>query len=220
MDRRAINKNVKNCSICLETKSISEFYSRKAHNKEKGEHIYYYPECKECTKKRSYEWRKKNPKRYREIMRVVNRKPKRIQADRDNARRRKENGEHDKWLKNNPDKVREYNKNRNKKNHKISLNEWLQCKNYFNNCCAYCLKTWEQNKQETGKDLHREHVDDQGSPYLDNCVPSCRICNSLKWTYSLDEWYNENNQNYTEERKQKIINWIMEDHKKYIDNKK
>jgi hypothetical protein len=42
------------------------------------------------------------------------------------------------------------------------------------------------------------------------------MCNSYKWEYSLDEWYNINNQNYTQEKYNKIIQWLTNDYKDYI----
>lgn len=66
------------------------------------------------------------------------------------------------------------------------------------------------------EDLHREHVVHDGSNKLDNCVPSCKWCNSKKWEYALDEWYRETYEHFDEERLQKIHKWLNEDHKLYI----
>lgn len=68
-------------------------------------------------------------------------------------------------------------------------------------------------------DLHREHVDDDGSADLDNCVPSCQSCNSEKHTSTLDDWYNSSNYKFEQWRYDKIIKWITEDYKKYIEDK-
>lgn len=65
-------------------------------------------------------------------------------------------------------------------------------------------------------DLHKEHVDHEGSNKLDNCVPSCQSCNSSKHVYSLEEWYTKDNQNFDEDRLSKIHNWLFEDYRLHI----
>jgi hypothetical protein len=71
-------------------------------------------------------------------------------------------------------------------------------------------------------DLHKEHVDDEGSIYLDNCVPCCQSCNSSKGNFKLEDWYNANSNRLAEgifsaERLNKIYKWINEDYKIYIE---
>jgi hypothetical protein len=39
------------------------------------------------------------------------------------------------------------------------------------------------------------------------------MCNSKKWAFTLEEWYNEENENYDKERLHKIIKWLEEDYK-------
>lgn len=67
------------------------------------------------------------------------------------------------------------------------------------------------------QDLHREHVDHDGSNKLDNCAPSCRSCNSSKYNKEIDDWYNESNEYFTIERLQRLNSWRDSDHKKYLD---
>ncbi len=64
--------------------------------------------------------------------------------------------------------------------------------------------------------LHKEHVDHEGSNKLNNCVPGCKYCNSSKKDFSLEDWYDENNPNFNQERLDSIIKWITEDYKQYI----
>jgi hypothetical protein len=116
--------------------------------------------------------------------------------------------------------TKKYNKNRREKNHKITEKEWYNCKLYFNFRCAYCGKTWEDNFVETGKDLHKEHVIDEGRNDIKNCVPSCNTCNTQKNTKTLNEWYNTNNSIYSYERYLKIYQFMRYDYKKYIHKKK
>lgn len=120
------------------------------------------------------------------------------------------------YLKNNKDKTSRYSKKYSNKAHKITKKEWYDCKLYFDLKCAYCGKTWEQNKEETGRDLHKEHVIDCGRSDLKNCIPACRQCNSEKHTFSFNDWYNINNPKYSRERYIKIVNWIKTDCNKYI----
>ncbi|WP_369077330.1 HNH endonuclease [Paenibacillus elgii] len=91
---------------------------------------------------------------------------------------------------------------------------------YFNFRCAYCGKTWEQNKKETNKDLHKDHVIHDGRNDLKNCVPSCANCNSRKHEKSFNTWYNIHNHIYSKERYLKIYNWIRYDCHTYIKKKK
>lgn len=117
-------------------------------------------------------------------------------------------------------KIREYSRKRYTKNHRISEEEWYNCKLYFNFRCAYCGKTWEQNFEETGGDLHKEHAVDDGKDNLKNCIPACQSCNSSKREYSLNYWYNPSNPIYTYDRYYAIYLWLRYDHKKYIKKRK
>lgn len=214
--------NKKLCNRCKEEKDLSEFYSQKKISKKKGEYIYYHPECKECTKKASDKWSKEN-KDKRSISnakyhKTDNGKEKKRLAD----ERRKKRGWMLTWQRSNTDKIRNYNKNRvENKTHTITEKEWEECKKYFNHRCAYCgLPIEEHYKMWRGDlkyiDLHKEHIDHQGSNDLSNCVPSCQSCNSSKWIYDINEWYNENNENFSLERLERIHNWLNEDYKKYL----
>jgi 5-methylcytosine-specific restriction endonuclease McrA len=130
------------------------------------------------------------------------------------------------WQRNHPDKIRGYNRDRNlHKKHEISEQEWESCKNYFNYRCAYCgLPIEEHFVKYKGKifigDFHRDHVNDEGNNDLSNCIPACKSCNTSKHIHHLEEWYNENNPNFNQERLDKINKWLDEDYKKYINKVK
>lgn len=64
--------------------------------------------------------------------------------------------------------------------------------------------------------MHKEHVIDDGSNKLDNCVPACKDCNGHKWEYPLENWYNDNNPFFSQEKLDKINKWTNEDYKLYI----
>jgi len=128
---------------------------------------------------------------------------------------------HKQWMKDNKDKIHDYNMKHSCKKHQISKEQWKECKDYFNNECAYCgLKQEDHFIHRKGKliniDLHKEHVVWNDANDLSNCVPSCQTCNSRKHTYALDKWYNKDNPKFTQERYDKIIKWITEDYKKFI----
>ena len=55
---------MKKCGDCGKRKPISEFGKRKNYNNGGEDYIKSY--CKECMNRRSVEWQKKNPKKYRD----------------------------------------------------------------------------------------------------------------------------------------------------------
>lgn len=113
------------------------------------------------------------------------------------------------------------NQKHKEKEHIINDIEWHNCKMYFNMRCAYCGLPIEEHwviyrRKNILGDFHKEHVIHIGKNDLSNCVPSCESCNSSKHEKTLNQWYNENNPNYTYERYLKIYIWYRYDYKKYI----
>jgi hypothetical protein len=207
---------IKTCSICGENKPLSEFYAQKKTKKNGDTNIYYNPECRECTKKRSNKWEIENPKQRKELKKKYDSKPERRLNRRELSRRLREDGKILEWQRSNPDKIKSYNELH--RNHSISNEEWERCKNYFNYRCAYCgLKIEEHYVKFKGKtilgDFHKEHVDHEGANDLSNCVPACKRCNTSKWIFPLEEWFNEDNENFSKERFGKINKWINGDYK-------
>lgn len=207
----------KECTICGENKPLCEYYSIEKESKKKGKYIYYHPYCKKCASKKAYQ---------NELNNEESRK--RQNSDRVKARRAKtkrkwhqENKEHEreyqrKWRQNNREKLKEYNLNKlANKTHDISNTEWNSCKEYFDNSCAYCGMSEEAAKEKYGQQLHKEHVNHEGSNKLENCVPACKGCNSSKHTFSIKEWYNEENERYSQERKDKVNKWINKEYSKF-----
>jgi hypothetical protein len=214
----------KQCSVCEEIKPLNEFYSQKKKRKNGEEYIYYNPECKDCTKKRSTKWIKNNPERYQEIRQLTEEKPRTKLLRRQMDEKLRKEGKRKKWQQENKNKISEYNKNKLvNRTHDISDEEWESCKNYFNYRCAYCdLLIEEHFIVYAGKlkwtDFHQEHVEDKGANDLSNCIPSCKSCNSKKNEFSLEEWYREDNvlcEVYSGERLDKIYKWLNEDYLKY-----
>jgi hypothetical protein len=120
------------------------------------------------------------------------------------VRQRTENGKNKQWQQQNPDKLRSYGKQH--RNHDISNLEWELCKEYFDHSCAYCGLSEKVHKEIYKQQLHKEHVDHKGANDLSNCVPACRICNSLKHIFMLEDWYSETNERFNKDRLDKYIN--------------
>jgi len=196
----------------------TEEYFYKAKNKTDG----LYPNCKRCDIQSSQKNKHDNPERTLEHSRKQYKKrieyfKRRYIKDyeylKDNLKR---------FYKNNPDKVKQYSTYKKMhKEHQISKTEWEACKKYFNYECAYCglplSKHYITRKGVTKLgDFHKEHVDHEGVNNLSNCVPSCGSCNSKKNKKLFDEWF-INSLNYTEERYSRIMKWLIEDYKLYIE---
>lgn len=209
------NGKLKICMICEEYFPMTNeyFYNNKKNSKD-GLNSYCIP----CTKKKTRKYYTDNPEWTTKVRREWHEKNKEA-VNKRTTEWIKNNKEYNKqyvkeYQQNNPDKMSEYNKKRREeKKHTFSNKDWLRCKEYFNNSCAYCGITEEQAKLEQNQRLHKEHVIHDGSNDLDNCVPSCKICNSHKWKYDFKEWYT-NWDSYSEERYEKILKWINEDYMK------
>jgi hypothetical protein len=217
----------KKCTQCNTWKPFTnEFYYYKNKSKpEKG----FSSECIICASERSKINRSKNHERQKANQRAW--KQRNSESEAEKARQwREENKEYKQqyqldYQRKHPEKMLIYAQNRRHKNHKITSKEWNACLKYFNHRCAYCgLPIEKHYNMYAGKlrweNLNKEHVIHNGSNDLTNCVPSCKSCNDKKWEYSLDEWYTINNINYTQDRYDKIIQWLMEDCFKYIEDKK
>ncbi|OZB98091.1 HNH endonuclease [Paenibacillus sp. XY044] len=133
---------------------------------------------------------------------------------RKNNQKYRESGGYRSWLNSNKDKIQKYHDAKlMHRTHNITDEEWKKCKEYFNNSCAYCgLHIDDHYRKIRGInkkiDLHKEHVDHSGANDITNCIPSCLNCNSQKWVFELEDWYNVSNENYTYERLNKIYKWL------------
>lgn len=90
-----------------------------------------------------------------------------------------------------------------KLNNNFTINEWIKCKKYFNNSCAYCgSKT----------NLEQEHfipVSNGGEFTKYNILPSCRTCNASKGNSVFLNWY-KNYSKFSEVRLEKIFMYLRE----------
>lgn len=190
-------------------------YFYKNNNKRDG----LQPLCKKCAKEKIYRWREnpENKERFLEACRKLNKTEKHKICVKNALIKRQNEGYLIQYQRNNKEKIRQYTLNRKlHKEHVISKEEWESCKKYFGNSCAYCGISNEEAKQQQNNYLHREHVNHDGTNDLSNCVPACKSCNSQKWEFTLEEWYNENNPVFNQERLNKIHKWLNEDFKLYI----
>jgi len=126
------------------------------------------------------------------------------------SNKQRENGYQSDWRGKNPEKLKIYTAKH--EDHKISKSEWIACKEYFNNQCAYCGLPIEDHyftrKGITKNgDFHKEHVIHGGSNTLDNCVPSCKSCNSSKHTEDMKIWL-KRQLFFKQERLDKIYEWM------------
>lgn len=213
------------CTKCKEWKpeTIEYFYMKNKSKPEKG----FQSECKECSKKASIK------RLYDNLETELEKKRKWKEENRNKnlgymRKFYKENKEERKdylkgWFEDHPGKEKEYTSRHRK--HDITTTEWKNCKDYFNNSCAYCGLPAEEHFAERNNnifnmDLHKEHVDDDGANDLRNCVPSCGSCNSTKNLKTLDELFESKFiEKFTQERYNKIIQWLEKDHKKYMESK-
>lgn len=208
---RIINSiDYKLCNICNEWfPSTAEYFYKNKANGIDG----LFPYCKKCTIKKSYRWGEENKGKKKAFMKKEDSKPHSKERTRRWSKIRRLNGEHKKWQSNNTDKLKKYRENHN--NHTITDKEWASCKNYFNYECAYCGISEQEAKSRYNQLFHKEHVDHSGLDDLSNCVPSCKGCNSSKWTFDIEDWYNESNKVFDKGRKEKILKWLNEDYKLY-----
>ena len=172
--------------------------------------------CIECERKRAIKWKKNNPEKYAVSQARVEVKPERILSNRKRAEKQRKAGKQKIWLKNNPEKQKQYTLNH--RNHDISEAEWQACLKFFDYKCVYCGMPLSEHLAKHKQKLHKEHADHNGYNDVRNCVPACRSCNYRKWAFPLEEWYKEQDF-FSENKLTKIYQWINEEYKKYIEDK-
>ena len=175
-----------------------------------------YPYCKKCASQNTMKNRKKNPENTKDSQFRYYRSDKYRISHRNTERRRRKKGENKKWQDINKDKIKQYNKNH--RIHEISKKEWIANQEEFNNCCAYCGKTYKEQMEQNKEQFHREHVDYQGYNDVRNCVPACTQCNTGKRTASMKDWFT-NQDFYTQDKYDKIIRWTTEGYKDIIEDR-
>lgn len=204
------------CNTCDKWLPLtSEYFYKNKINASDG----FNPYCKKCAIAKAQNWRANNKERDDLYHKEWRKREEVRERQRETCKRWTEDNLQQiqeyfkKYQKNNPDKLKQYRITNRTKKHKISKKEWEECKKYFNYSCAYCGLPIDKHfyvyrgKLKKG-DLHKEHIIHNGDDTIGNCVPSCKNCNSKKHDKELLDWYNSNNENYTDERYNKIIEWI------------
>lgn len=179
--------------------------------------------CKQCSIKKAEIWALEHPERTKVLNLRKKLNPKKPANDRRSNVKKRAAGYFAEYIQRPEVKARKYGSRH--RHHEITDKEWISCKDYFKDkdgdwCCAYCnLKIQNHWVTFKGKlinsDLHKEHRDDKGANDIRNCIPSCRDCNSNKWSWEFEKWYRKQ-EFFTEERYNKIIKWCTEDYKLYI----
>ncbi|WP_310877147.1 HNH endonuclease [Priestia megaterium] len=180
-------ENKKRCKYCEEVKGIDEF------NKVGKTRIQEF--CKECK-----ENNKKDRRSYYQEYFI------------ENKDRKKEY--YKEWKQNGGIEIRKTNEG-SRRQKKLSLEstltvfEWQECLDYFENSCAYCGIHNDLAKELHDNSLHQEHVvpvTKGGAFSKENIIPSCRICNSSKRNMDLEEYivYADINK----ERYERILNYL------------
>jgi hypothetical protein len=212
--------DTKVCSKCNEEKALDQFHSIQKYSNIKGEYTYYFPYCKECNnikgKKRYQEHKEERDEQNRQWRKRVNKYIREYE--------RKYSIEHPEyklkkkeWRRNNVEKINEYTRNyADKKKHNIKEKQWTLCKQYFNYECAYCGISEEDAKQKYNKGFHKEHALNDGANDISNCIPACTGCNSSKHRNDYIDWYTPDNKVFSQERLEKIENWLTNDYELYI----
>lgn len=211
------------CTKCFEwLPCTGDYFHKNAKNKKDG----LNPYCRICHINKIKKYIKDNPNKKKKWDYKDFEKPERKVYFKELTRKRLDNGKYKAWQQSENGKI-SAKKNQDKRKHKkheISKYEWISCKEYFNNSCAYCGLPISQNiknykGEPKNRDFDKEHFDDNGANDLSNCVPSCHWCNSEKKSKCVDEWYNKDNPKFDVKRKQKIFQWLIEGHKEHIRKK-
>jgi hypothetical protein len=110
-----IIKQCKICTSCNEEKPFDEFYYQSKVNAKGENYKYHLPECKECTKKRSYGWQVNNRKRRSNLQMKYARTPKGKKVSNNAQKNYRDSGKLTDWQHNNPEKLKEYSERRSNK---------------------------------------------------------------------------------------------------------
>lgn len=204
---------MKKCNRCQIEKELTDFYSEEKIGKGGVKYIYTRPDCKECVKEKAIIWAANNREKWLAKCIKYSSKPENKLKHVDAAKKYRDEGKQLEWQRNNPDKVKKASQKYSIKKHDVSQIEWDACRLYFNYRCAYCGITYEEHFAKNEQDLHKEHVNHLGSNKIDNCVPSCRSCNSSKGEKSMEVWF-RGRKYFLEDRLIKIAMWISNDYSK------
>ncbi len=172
--------------------------------------------CIKCVLVAQQERVKKDPEKRKEQIKRDNARPKKIAAHRANGKRQREIGYTAEYQKSDTYKSKHYSDNH--RVHDITKSEERALLEIFNFSCAYCGMTLTEHRRKFNQKLHDDHVDYNGYNDIRNDVPACKNCNCSKWKHPMKEWY-ESQEFYSIDKYNKIIWWVTEGYKGYIESK-
>ena len=83
----------------------------------------------------------------------------------------------------------------------LTLNQWEDIKNYFNNKCAYCGENTKLTQD------HFTPISKGGEYTHNNIIPACGSCNSSKRNREFIEWYPKQ-KFYSKKREKAILKFL------------
>jgi hypothetical protein len=83
----------------------------------------------------------------------------------------------------------------------FTYEQWINSKNIFNNCCAYC------GINEILTQDHFTPLSKRGEYTVNNIIPVCHTCNSDKRDLDFFEWYPQQ-KFYSKQREQRILEYL------------
>ena len=201
-----------------ENKEKRKEYDKQYHKENKEKRNGYDKQWRKENKEYLEQWRKENKEKRNEYKKQY-RKENKEEIKEYFRQYRKENKEEikeyaKKYRKENIDGYRQYAQERraSKKRlpHTLTIKQWQQIKDDFNNECAYCGMTEEEHIKRFNEQLHQEHFIplSKGGEYThNNIIPACKSCNCSKNNTDFFEWY-PTYEYYNEEREQFILEYL------------
>lgn len=196
------NKNKRNrdglqfyCKECTSMQGKDYYKRNKASVNQKHRNHYY--KNKEKRNEQIAKWSRENRDKRRDIDKRSYQK---------NREKRIEKSMQ--WIRNNLERHAERNQIRRAKIRDLDATftseEWIECKNHFANCCAYCGDSVEKLEQE-----HFISIENGGPYTKENMLPACKSCNSSKRDRDFYEWYPRQTF-YSKQREDKIIKYLKQ----------
>lgn len=170
----------------------------------------FYSICKECVRVKSNKNYYRRHEYYKELGRIYNKENKgkinKYYKEYYSKNKIRVKKSQDKYRKNNPH-IFEGATIRRKTRlmglpYRFSHSEWEDCKNEFDNSCAYCNVKTEK--------LERDHfiaLTSGGEFTRNNVIPSCKPCNASKGNKDFYEWYKDS-ELYSDENVKKIQRYL------------
>ncbi|HHT7152305.1 HNH endonuclease [Bacillus thuringiensis serovar andalousiensis] len=196
------NKNKRNrdglqfyCKECTSRKGKDYYQRNKASVNQKHRNHYY--KNKEKRNEQIAKWSRENRDKRRDIDKRSYQK---------NREKRIEKSMQ--WIRNNLERHAERNQIRRAKIRDLDATftseEWIECKRYFANRCAYCGESVEKLEQE-----HFISIENGGPFTKENMLPACKSCNSSKRDRDFYKWY-PRQLFYSEQRENTIIKYLKQ----------